>query len=100
MPAYLLGQAGKLMVYLGRQEEAITYLNELNRRADEEGYKDTYPQAVIYIAMGEHEKALDLLEQAFMNRNFAMAQINIHKDFDPIRSYERFQNIIKKMNFP
>jgi len=100
MPAYLLGHAGKLMVYLGRQEEAITYLNELNRRADEEGYKDTFPQAVIYIALGEHEKALELLEQAFVNRNFAMAQMNIHMDLDPLRSYDHFQNIMKKMNFP
>ena len=100
LPAYLLGHAGKLMVYLGRQEEAITYLNELNRRADEEGYKDTFPQAVIFIALGEHEKALDLLEEAFMNRNFAMAHMNFHMDLDPLRSYERFQNIMKKMNFP
>jgi tetratricopeptide (TPR) repeat protein len=99
IPAYLLGQAGKLMVYLGRREEAITYLNELNRRADEEGYKDTYPQAVIFIALGEHEKALELLEQAFMNRDFAMAQMNIQKDLDPLRSYDRFQNIMKKMDF-
>lgn len=100
IPPYLLAHAGKLMVYLGRREEAITYLNELNRRADEEGYKDTVPQALIYIALGEHEKALDLLEQAFMNRNFAMAQMNTHKGFDPLRSYDRFQNIMKKMNFP
>jgi adenylate cyclase len=100
MPAYLLAHAGKLMVFIGRREEAITYLNELNRRADEEAYKDTFPQAVIYIALGEHEKALELLEQAFLNRNFAMAQMNIHMDLDSLRSYERFQNIIKKMNFP
>ena len=100
IPPYLLGHAGKLMVYLGRRDEAISYLNELNRRAEEEGYKDTVPQAVIHIALGEHEKALDLLEQAFFNRNFAMAQMNVHEDFNPIRSYDRFQNIIKKMNFP
>jgi TolB-like protein/Tfp pilus assembly protein PilF len=97
---YLLGQAGKLMVYLGRREEAMAYLSELNRRADEEGYKDTFPQAVICIALGEHEKALELLEQAFVNRDFAMAQMNINMDLEPLRSYERFQNIMKKMNFP
>jgi TolB-like protein/Tfp pilus assembly protein PilF len=100
IPAYLLAHAGKLMVYLGKQQEAISYLNELNRRADEEGFKDTWPQAVIYIALGENEKALNLLEQAFIDRNFAMAQMNIHKDLDPLRSYDRFQDIIKKMNFP
>ena len=41
-----------------------------------------------------------LLEQAFIDRNFAMAQMNIHMDFDPLRSYDRFQKIIDKMNFP
>lgn len=97
---YLLGNAGQLMGYVGRREEAISYLNELNRRAEEEGYKDTLPQALIYVAIGENEKALELLEQAFMNRNFGMAQLNIRKDIDPLRSYDRFQNLMKKMNFP
>ncbi len=99
IPAYVLGHAGQLMEYVGRREEAISYLNELNRRADEEGYKDTFPQALIYIAIGENEKAMELLEQAFMNRNFAMAQMYISKSVDPLRSYDRFQNIMKKMNF-
>ena len=88
------------MEYVGRREEAITYLNELNRRAEEESYKGRFPQALIYIAIGDHEKALELLEQAFMNRDFAMAQMKVHKSFDPLRSYDRFQNIINKMNFP
>jgi hypothetical protein len=82
------------------REETISYLNELNRKADEEGYKGTVPQALIYIAIGENEKALELLEQAFMNRDFGIVSINTHKTFDSLRSYERFQNIMKKMNFP
>jgi len=97
---YLLAYAGQLMVNVGRREEAISYLNELNRKADEEGYKGRFPQAMIYIAIGDHEKALELLEQAFVNRDFAMAQMKMHKGFDPLRSYDRFQNIIEKMNFP
>ncbi len=100
IPAYPLAYAGQLMEYAGRRDEAISFLNELNRRADEEGYKDTYPQALINITIGDHEKALELLEQAFINRNFAMAQMNVHKTLDPLRSYDRFQNIIEKMNFP
>ena len=100
IPAYHLGYAGQLMEYVGRREETIIYLNELYRRAEEEGYTGKFPQALLNIAIGDHEKALELLEQAFINRDFAMAQMNIHKGFDPLRSYERFQNILKKMNFP
>lgn len=100
IPAYQLGHAGRLLEYAGRREEAITYLNELNRRADKEGYKDTLPQAIINIALGENEKALELFEQAFMNGDFGLVAMNIRKDLDPLRSYERFQNILTKMNFP
>ena len=98
--AYLIGDAGQLMGLAGKKEEAISLLKELNRRAIEEGYNHSIPQAYIYIGLDDKEKALDLLEQGYVNRDLGMPFLNIQWEFDPLRSDDRFQAIMEKMNFP
>jgi len=98
--AYLIGIAGQLMGFAGKKEEAISLLKELNRRKFEEGYRHSIPQAYIYVGLGDNEKAMDLLEKGFVNRDLGMPFLNINKAYDPLRSNERFQQIMEKMNFP
>jgi len=98
--AYLIGDAGQLMGLAGKKEEAISLLKELNRRAIEEGYNHSIPQAYIYIGLDDKEKALDLLEQGYVNRDLGMPFLNIAGEFDPLRFDERFKAILEKMKFP
>jgi len=100
IPVFYIASSAQVMGFLGRREEAISLLNELNRRAVEEGYEHKVPQAWIYIGLGEKEKALDLLEQGYINRDLWMIFLNIAIEADPLRSDERFKAILEKMNFP
>ena len=97
---YLIGEAGLLMGLSCNRDEAIALLNELNRRTLEEGYNRSIPQAYIYIGLGDNEKAIDFLEQGYINRDTWMHFMNIAVEVDPLRSNERFQQIMEKMNFP
>ncbi|MBN1388078.1 MAG: tetratricopeptide repeat protein [Bacteroidales bacterium] len=98
--AVYIGTSGQLLGFAGREEEALNLLNELNRRVIEEGFEHRQPQAWIYIGLGEKEKALGLLEEGYVKRDLWMIFLNIIPYIDSLRSHERFQAIMDKMNFP
>jgi len=70
----------------------------------EEAAKDKYlppvQRAFVHIGIGEHEKALDLLEQAYQENSWFLAFMQVEPWLDPLRDEERFKNIMKRMNFP
>jgi serine/threonine protein kinase/tetratricopeptide (TPR) repeat protein len=63
-----------------------------------QGYPLPYETAVIYTALGEHEKALDMLEIAFDERESDLIFLNIDPLLAPIRSEPRFQKLLIQMN--
>ena len=99
IPAVDLGMAGQVFGMAGRRDEALTLLHELNRRANEEGYMHPSYMAFIYIGLGENQKALELLEKGFNDKDFVMVWLKVHSMFDPLRSNERFKELLRKMEF-
>ncbi len=99
IPAFDLGIAGQVFGMLGRRDEALTLLHELNRRANEEGYMHNSYTAFIYIGLGENQKALELLEKGFNDKDFVLVWLKVHSMFDPLRSNERFKELLRKMRF-
>ena len=47
----------------------------LDRRANEEGYMHPSYMAIIYIGLGENQKALELLEKGFNDKDFLLVWI-------------------------
>ena len=47
-----------------------------------------------------YEEALALLEEAYNAKSWFIIFIQIEPWYDPIRNYPRFQDIIRRMNFP
>ena len=70
IPAFYLGIAGQCLEWLAVRDEALTLLHELIRRANEEGYMTTSYMAFIYIGLGEDQKALELLEKGFNDKDW------------------------------
>jgi tetratricopeptide (TPR) repeat protein len=56
-----------------------------------------YQLAVVYVALGEREKALDELERGYAERSSAMISLKVEPLLDPIRSEPRFQALVAKM---
>jgi hypothetical protein len=67
---------------------------------DSEGHFPNAPIAYFYIFAGEREKALQKLEQAFEERDPNLVYIKVAPEWDGLRDNPRFQDIVRRMNFP
>ena len=56
--------------------------------------------AMLYAPLGHPSEAIASLEKAYSARSAGMAYIKSSPVFDPIRSDPRFQDLIRRMNFP
>jgi len=84
----------------GRKEEAKKILREWQQQS-ESNYISPYMIATVYASLGEKDKAFEYLEKAYQERSsdlpyFLRADLRI----DSLRSDPRFQNLLRRMNFP
>jgi eukaryotic-like serine/threonine-protein kinase len=63
-----------------------------------EGIPIAYDVAAIYTALGDHAKALDMLQTALNERDSDLVFLNVDPLFTPLRSEQRFLNMLKQMN--
>jgi hypothetical protein len=52
--------------------------------------------ATVYIGLGSHSKALDLLEKGFLIKSAFMDELRVDPLFDPLRHERRFKELIAK----
>ncbi len=50
--------------------------------------------------LGEKEEALAWLEKAYRERDPWLMDINVRAEFDSLRDDPRFQDLLRRMNFP
>jgi hypothetical protein len=56
--------------------------------------------AVVYTGLGERTSALEWLEQARSRRAEGFYWVRVDPRLDPLRSDPRFQDLLRRMNFP
>ena len=102
----LHGRGGRPLVALGhayavsgKRREALQVLQEL-RRLSEKSYVSPYAIAVIHTGLGEKEQALQWLQKAYEVRAGYLIYSNVDPQLDPLRSDPRFQDLLRRMNFP
>jgi TolB-like protein len=74
----------------------------------QQGYVSPLHIAGFYAQLGQKDEAFAWLEKAYDERNFSMvefryhpmAEFTYHPMFDPLRSDPRFQDLVRRMNFP
>ena len=78
------------------------YLWELGRLSEESKHRYVRATAVacLYAALGEKDKAFSYLEKAYEDRAFDLNTLQVEPRFDPLRSDPRFQDLLRRMNFP
>ncbi|CAN5264592.1 hypothetical protein BH10ACI1_BH10ACI1_14440 [soil metagenome] len=79
----------------GKIAEARQELEKLKKR---ESYSPA-EFAVAYVALGEKEQALDLLEKAFDERDPQLQFLKVEPGYDDIRPEPRFQELLRKVGF-
>lgn len=58
---------------------------------------DAYSLSLIYANLGDKEKSLQCLERVYTSHGFLLPFANARREFDPMRSDARFQNLMRRV---
>jgi tetratricopeptide (TPR) repeat protein len=90
---------GFLYAKMGRGDDARRVADNL-RRLSTQQYVDAYTVAIPYAGLGDKDRAFAWLEKAYQDRSTWMAQLKVEAFFEPLRADPRFQDLLRRMNFP
>jgi serine/threonine protein kinase len=78
------------------------YLWDLRRLREESKhrYVTAFAFAYLFAGLGEKDRAFSYLEKAYEDRDSGLTYLQIQPAFDPLRSDPRFQDLLRRMNFP
>jgi tetratricopeptide (TPR) repeat protein len=99
----VLGDAGSLSAlgyaYAMSGDKAETQ-NVLLRLKHHGGAKNvSYRVAAIYLALGDRDRAIKLIEKDYRGRSNWLNRLNVDPVMDPLRDDPRFKDLMRKMNF-
>jgi serine/threonine-protein kinase len=88
-----LGQAYALAGQRERAEQMVRRLTELAKKT----YVQSVAIAMIYIGLGDHDRAFHWLERACQDREAPVVYLNTYPAYDPIRDDGRFPELLRRM---
>jgi DNA-binding winged helix-turn-helix (wHTH) protein/TolB-like protein/Tfp pilus assembly protein PilF len=91
------GTAGYILAKMGRTAESKQLLADLESRKDKPFL--SYAAAQVYVGLGDKTRALELLEQAFQQREPLMVFLKVEPKWNDLRSEPRFIDLTKRMKF-
>jgi serine/threonine protein kinase/tetratricopeptide (TPR) repeat protein len=95
----ILGHLGNTYARAGRVREARECLRELQDRLEEESF-GVYEVALIYAGLGEKDHAFEWLERAYEEHDKGLIYLKVDPPLDPLRSDPRYEDLLRRMNFP
>jgi tetratricopeptide (TPR) repeat protein len=87
---------GYIHAVTGRQTEARRGLGRLTLLSRTQNVSPWHA-AIIHMGLGEHDGALDLIEQAYRNRDWQVRMLPVEPILDPLRSHPRFRMLADKV---
>ncbi|MDQ6802221.1 MAG: protein kinase [Acidobacteriota bacterium] len=90
---------GYLYGRLGQRNEALEILQSIDEQSQKH-FVTPYAPALIYLGLGDKEKALEFLARSFNERSNWLVWLLQDPRWDAIRSEPRFQEIVRKVGFP
>ena len=93
-----LAYEGFALARSGDRETARANLDKLLKLSSERFVPATHI-ALIYVGLGEREKALEWLEKGFEQRDPKMTFLKVEPKWADLRSEPRFQELLRRMNF-
>jgi len=95
-PQVVLPALGYAYAKNGERGKAQAILAELNQMSSRR-YISPLCAAIIYVGLGDKQRALDGLEKAYAARSQFLAYLKIDETWDPLRSDPRFIELLKKV---
>jgi serine/threonine-protein kinase len=94
-----LAYLGNILARAGRRSEALEVLEQLHTISQQK-YAYALGFARVYAGLGDKDNAFKWLQAAYEERSTALFFLKVDPDWDPIRSDPRFQDLLRRMNFP
>jgi tetratricopeptide (TPR) repeat protein len=94
-----LANLGESYAAVGNRQEAEKILDHLHDLSKQQ-YVTPYFLARIYVALGRKEEALDSLEAGYRERTSSLVFMKVDARLDELRGEPRFQDLLRRMNFP
>jgi serine/threonine protein kinase/TolB-like protein/Tfp pilus assembly protein PilF len=94
-----LPNLGRVYAAAGRKAEALKSISQL-RELSKRRYVSSWQIAGIYAALGDSDQALAWLEKAYEGRSDGLILLKVDPTVDSLRSDPRFQDLLRRMNFP
>src|SRR5438876_2082397 len=95
-PIGVLGEVHAAAGYRAEAQKILEQLKELWKKQ----YVTPYVVARIHVTLGEIDEAFHWLEVAYQQRAEWMVVLKVDPCLDNLRSEPRFQNLMRRMNFP
>jgi TolB-like protein/class 3 adenylate cyclase/Tfp pilus assembly protein PilF len=97
---FVLGLLAQAYAKLGQRDEALKMLGQLQQLATRR-YVTSYSFALVHIALGEKDKAINWLERAYRDRAGPdIALIKVDPFLDDLRGDPRFESLVQKVVAP
>jgi tetratricopeptide (TPR) repeat protein len=90
---------GQVYATAGYRSEALKILEQLQELSKQQ-YVSAYGVGRIYAALGQTKEAHRWLETAYEQHANWMVFLKVDLVFDDLRSDPRFQDLMRRMNFP
>ena len=94
-----LASLGQVYARQGKKQEAEKVMDELVQRS-KKTYVSPVHLATIYTGLGDRERALTALEQAYQEHDPYMIYLKVSPPLESLQSEPRFQALLRGMNFP
>lgn len=96
----LTGQLGYAYALAGNRREALRKRYELQEMERKSGFA-AVDLALVELALGNHDSALACLERVYyQHEDEGLLALKVEPAFDPLRGEPRFQDLLRRMNFP
>lgn len=92
----VIAALGRVRAMMGIRVAAEQAMAELEERS-KDTFVSPYTFAVIHAALGEHARAIDLLERAFDDKSYWMIYLNVDPALDPLRADPRFEALRRRL---
>jgi eukaryotic-like serine/threonine-protein kinase len=96
--AVKFGHLGNAYARAGQKAEAQELLQKLIELSKQK--VGTYEVALVYAGLGDKDRAFEWLEKAYKVHDKGMCFLKVDPPLDPLRSDPRFQDLLRRMNFP
>ena len=94
----VLASLGSAYALAGKRAEALNVLNELEKRSARH-YVSPYNRSLLFLSLGEKDKAFEWLERAYDERAEWMIYLSVDPRFDSLRSEPKFRDILRRIGF-